>query len=207
MERERKIKRKSLSKKRATEKTQGKTKALDSQTSSQVNLRVAVSQMNFVVGDFEYNANRIENCLKDATKFGADLILFPELALTGYPPEDLLLKDDFIAKNKKFLKHLALSVKGIVAVVGYVEKVKKSLYNSAALLHKGKVVGNYRKMILPNYGVFDEKRYFVEGDEPTCFVMNGIKIGLTICEDIWDCLLYTSPSPRDRQKSRMPSSA
>ena len=186
MERERKIKRKSLSKKRATEKTQRKTKALDSQTSSQVNLRIAVSQMNAVVGDFKYNVNRIQSCLKEATKFRTDLILFPELALTGYPPEDLLLKDDFIAKNKKFLKHLALSVKGIVAVVGYVEKVKKSLYNSAALLHKGKVVGNYRKMILPNYGVFDEKRYFIEGIEPTCFVMNGIKIGLSICEDIWE---------------------
>ena len=131
MERERKIKRKSLSKKRATEKTQRKTKALDSQTSSQVNLRIAVSQMNAVVGDFKYNVNRIQSCLKEATKFRTDLILFPELALTGYPPEDLLLKDDFIAKNKKFLKHLALSVKGIVAVVGYVEKVKKSLYNSA----------------------------------------------------------------------------
>ena len=186
MERERKIKRKSLSKKRATEKTQRKTKVLDSQTSSQVNLRIAVSQMNAVVGDFKYNVNRIQSCLKEATKFRTDLILFPELALTGYPPEDLLLKDDFIAKNKKFLKHLALSVKGIVAVVGYVEKVKKSLYNSAALLHKGKVVGNYRKMILPNYGVFDEKRYFIEGNEPTCFVMNGIKIGLSICEDIWE---------------------
>jgi NAD+ synthase (glutamine-hydrolysing) len=179
MGRERKIK-------RATKKTQGKTKNIDIQTSSQVNLRVAISQMNSVVGDFEYNANRVESSLKEAQKYEADLILFPELTLTGYPPEDLLLKDDFIAKNKKTLNHLALGVKGIVAVVGYVEKIKKSLYNSAALLHKGKVFGNYRKMILPNYGVFDEKRYFVEGDEPTCFVMNGIKIGLTICEDIWE---------------------
>jgi len=183
MERERKMKKKSSSIKRATKKTQRRG-VLNSQTSSQVNLRVAVSQMNFVVGDFEYNANRIENCLKEATKFGADLILFPELTLTGYPPEDLLLKDDFIEKNKKFLRHLALDVRGVVAVVGYVEKVKRNLYNSAALLYKGKVIGNYRKMILPNYGVFDEKRYFVEGNEPTCFVMNGIKIGLTICEDM-----------------------
>ena len=185
MERERKMKKKSSSIKRATKKIQRRG-VLNSQTSSQVNLRVAVSQMNFVVGDFEYNANRIENCIKEAIKFGADLVLFPELTLTGYPPEDLLLKDDFIEKNKKFLRHLALDVRGVVAVVGYVEKVKRNLYNSAALLYKGKVVGNYRKMILPNYGVFDEKRYFVEGNEPTCFVMNGIKIGLTICEDIWD---------------------
>ena len=186
MGRERKAQRKALPMKRATKKTEGKTRILDSQTSSQVNLRIAVSQMNFVVGDFKYNANRVENCLKEASKFETDLILFPELTLTGYPPEDLLLKDDFIAKNKKLLKHLTLGVKGIVAVVGYVEKVKRSLYNSAALLHKGRIVGNYRKMILPNYGVFDEKRYFIEGNEPTCFVMNGIKIGLTICEDIWD---------------------
>ena len=111
MKRERKIKRKSFSIKRAAQKTQERRGTLDNQTSSQVSLRVAVSQMNFVVGDFEYNANRIENCLKDATKFGADLILFPELTLTGYPPEDLLLKDDFIAKNKKLLRHLALGVR------------------------------------------------------------------------------------------------
>ena len=101
MGKEREIKRKSLSIKRVTKKTQGKTKAIDVQTSSQVNLRVAISQMNSVVGDFEYNANRVENSLKEAHKYGVDLILFPELTLTGYPPEDLLLKDDFIAKNKK----------------------------------------------------------------------------------------------------------
>jgi NAD+ synthase (glutamine-hydrolysing) len=186
MRRERKIKKKILSMKRVAKKTQGKIKEQDIQASSQVNLRVAISQMNSVVGDFKYNVNCIKNSLKEATKFGVDLILFPELTLTGYPPEDLLLKDDFITKNKKTLKNLALGVKEIVAVVGYVEKVKRNLYNSAALLYKGKVIGNYRKMILPNYGVFDEKRYFTEGDEPTCFVMNGIKIGLTICEDIWD---------------------
>ena len=180
------VKRKPLSLKRAPRKTQKKAKVLDGKVSSQVNLRVVVSQMNSVVGDFNHNADRIKNCLKEAEKFGADLILFPELTLTGYPPEDLLLKDDFIAKNKKTLKQLALGVKGIIAVVGYAEKSKRNLYNSAALLHKGKVIGNYRKMILPNYGVFDEKRYFVEGNEPTCFVVNGIKIGLTICEDIWD---------------------
>jgi NAD+ synthase (glutamine-hydrolysing) len=186
MRREGKVKKKILPMKRAAKKTQKKVKGQDTQASSQVNLRVAISQMNSVVGDFKHNANCIKKSLKEAAKFGVDLILFPELTLTGYPPEDLLLKNDFITKNQKTLKNLALGVKGIVAVVGYVEKVKRSLYNSAALLYRGKVIGNYRKMILPNYGVFDEKRYFVEGDEPTCFVMNGIKIGLTICEDIWD---------------------
>jgi len=186
MRREGKVKKKILPMKRAAKKTQKKVKGQDTQASSQVNLRVAISQMNSVVGDFKHNANCIKKSLKEAAKFGVDLILFPELTLTGYPPEDLLLKDDFITKNQKTLKNLALGVKEIVAVVGYVEKVKRNLYNSAALLYKGKVIGNYRKMILPNYGVFDEKRYFAEGDEPTCFVMNGIKIGLTICEDIWD---------------------
>ena len=186
MRREGKVKKKILSMKRAAKKTQVKVKGQDIQASSQVSLRVAISQMNSVVGDFKHNANCIKKSLKEAAKFGVDLILFPELTLTGYPPEDLLLKNDFITKNQKTLKNLALGVKEIVAVVGYVEKVKRNLYNSAALLYKGKVIGNYRKMILPNYGVFDEKRYFAEGDEPTCFVMNGIKIGLTICEDIWD---------------------
>jgi len=181
-----KIEKKTLSMKSVAKKTRGKVRVSDIKTSSQVNLRVAISQMNSIVGDFKHNLNRIENCLKEAARFEADLILFPELALTGYPPEDLLLKEDFIEKNLKTLKHLASGVTGIVAIVGYVAKVKTNLYNSAALLYKGKVVGNYRKMILPNYGVFDEKRYFIEGDEPTCFVMNGIKIGLTICEDIWD---------------------
>ena len=181
-----KAKIKLLRTKRATKQTQKKEKMLASRCSSHVNLRVALSQMNSVVGDFEYNAGRIKNCLEEATKFGTDLVLFPELALTGYPPEDLLLKNDFIAKNKKILKHLASGVKETVAVIGYVEKIKMNLYNSAALVYGGKVVGNYRKMILPNYGVFDEKRYFIEGSEPVCFVLNGITIGLTICEDIWD---------------------
>jgi NAD+ synthase (glutamine-hydrolysing) len=186
MRRKTKINKKLLSVKKATKEIQEKIQVQNSGITSQLNLRVAISQMNSIVGDFKYNAQRIKNCLREATKFGADLILFPELTLTGYPPEDLLLKDEFIEKNKKTLKHVALDVKKIVAVVGYVEKEKKRLYNSAALLHEGKVLGNYRKMILPNYGVFDEKRYFVEGDEPTCFEMNGVKIGLTICEDIWE---------------------
>ena len=169
-----------------TKQTQGKTRVLGSQCATPVNLRVALSQMNSVVGDFQHNVDCIERCLKEATKFGADLVLFPELALTGYPPEDLLLKNDFVEKNTKILKHLASGIQGVVAVIGYVEKVKMNLYNSAALVYGGKVVGNYRKMILPNYGVFDEKRYFMEGSESVSFVLNGVTIGLTICEDIWN---------------------
>ena len=101
--------------------------------------------MNCVLGNFKHNKDRIESFLEEAANFGADLVLFPELALTGYPPEDLLLKNDFIEKNKKVLKHIASGVKGIVAIIGYVEKFKKNLYNSAALVYGGKIVGNYRK--------------------------------------------------------------
>ena len=181
-----KIKKKSPLIKQAKSLIKRKKKVLIGVRSSNLSLRVALSQMNAVVGDFKYNVERIENYIMEATKFKADLVLFPELVLTGYPPEDLLLKNDFIEANNKALKHISLRVKKMVVVIGYVEKVKMNLYNSAAIIYEGRVIGNYRKMILPNYGVFDEKRYFTEGHEPTCFTMNGIKIGLTICEDIWD---------------------
>ena len=106
----------------ASKNAQGKVKLITDQFALCSNLRVAIAQMNSVVGDFRYNQDCIQNCLEEATEFGADLILFPELALTGYPPEDLLLKNDFIEKNKKILKNLASRVQGIVAVIGYVEK-------------------------------------------------------------------------------------
>ncbi|MCH8156481.1 MAG: NAD+ synthase [Nitrospinae bacterium] len=151
-----------------------------------VALRVALAQINPVVGDFKHNADRVEACLKEAVRFGADLILFPELVLTGYPPEDLLLKQGFIDRNLKTLDRLASKVRKIVAVIGYAEPAKDGLYNSAALVAGGKVAGRYRKMILPNYGVFDEKRYFREGSVPCRFTLKGVTLGLTICEDIWE---------------------
>jgi len=181
-----KVKKKSPLVKQAKRLIQRKKKVLIGVRSSDLNLRVALSQMNAVVGDFQHNVERIENYIMEATKFKADLVVFPELVLTGYPPEDLLLKNDFIEANNKALKHISLGVKKMVVVIGYVEKVKMNLYNSAAIIYEGRVIGNYRKMILPNYGVFDEKRYFTEGHEPICFSVNGITIGLTICEDIWD---------------------
>jgi|TARA_B100001079_G_scaffold133960_2_gene114832 NAD+ synthase (glutamine-hydrolysing) len=180
------VKKKSTTIKQATRPTRAKKKAATTRPSSQVDLRVALAQMNSVVGDFQHNADRIKGCLEEAVQSGADLVLFPELALTGYPPEDLLLKPDFVAGNEQTLQRLAKSVKGIVAVIGYVERVKSVLYNSAALIAGGKVVGTYRKMILPNYGVFDEKRYFIEGHELVRFILNGVTMGLTICEDIWE---------------------
>jgi NAD+ synthase (glutamine-hydrolysing) len=181
-----KIKKKSPLIKQAKSLIKRKKKVLIGVRSSNLSLRVALSQMNAVVGDFKYNVERIENYIMEATKFKADLVVFPELVLTGYPPEDLLLKNDFIEANNKALKHISLRVKKMVVVIGYVEKVKMNLYNSAAIIYEGRVIGNYRKMILPNYGVFDEKRYFTEGHESVCFSVNGISIGLTICEDIWD---------------------
>jgi|TARA_B100000959_G_scaffold99306_1_gene105013 NAD+ synthase (glutamine-hydrolysing) len=212
-----KVKKKSTTIQKATRPTRVKKKAVTPRSSSKVELRVALAQMNSVVGDFQHNASRIKDCLEEAALSGADLVLFPELALTGYPPEDLLLKRDFVAGNEKALQRLAKDVKGIVAVIGYVERVKTDLYNSAALIAGGKVLGTYRKMILPNYGVFDEKRYFLEGREPVRFVLKGATMGLTICEDIWqeegpgkqlcgagqaDVLLNISSSPYYKGKGK-----
>jgi len=173
MKHARKIKKKSTAKKT-------KKRALE------VGLRVALAQINPVVGDFKYNAGRIETCLKEAVRHRADLVLFPELVLTGYPPEDLLLKQGFINRNLKALDRLVSKVKGTVAVIGYAEQARTGLYNSAALIAGGRVVGRYRKMLLPNYGVFDEKRYFKEGATPVKFTLKGITLGMTICEDIWE---------------------
>jgi NAD+ synthase (glutamine-hydrolysing) len=153
---------------------------------SETVLRIALAQMNSMVGDFDYNANKIKGHLKQARKMGADVILFPELAITGYPPEDLLLKDSFLKQSHKTLEKIASHTKGLTAVVGFAEKRGNAIYNSAALLCDGKHVGTCRKMLLPNYGVFDEKRYFQEGSTPVRFALKGATLGITICEDIWE---------------------
>jgi NAD+ synthase (glutamine-hydrolysing) len=153
---------------------------------SETVLRVALAQMNSMVGDFDYNANKIKNHLKQARKMGADVILFPELAVTGYPPEDLLLKDSFLKQSHKTLEKIAPHTRGLTAIVGFAEKRGNAIYNSAALLFDGKHVGTCRKMLLPNYGVFDEKRYFQEGNTPVRFALKGATLGITICEDIWE---------------------
>ena len=149
-------------------------------------LRIALAQMNSMVGDFDYNANKIKNHLKQARKMGADVILFPELAITGYPPEDLLLKDSFLKHSHKALGKIVSHTRGLTAIVGFAEKHGNAIYNSAALLCDGKHVGTCRKMLLPNYGVFDEKRYFQEGSAPVRFALKGATLGITICEDIWE---------------------
>jgi NAD+ synthase (glutamine-hydrolysing) len=149
-------------------------------------LRVALAQINTTVGDFKGNSAKIKSSLQQARKAQADLVLFPELTFTGYPAEDLLLKKDFIQRNLDALYKVAGVTKGLTAVVGYVEQTKTALFNSAALISDGRILGTCRKMLLPNYGVFDEKRYFEAGTQPFLFTYNGLKLGLTVCEDIWE---------------------
>jgi NAD+ synthase (glutamine-hydrolysing) len=149
-------------------------------------IRVAVGQINCTVGDLEGNAAKIKEAFRGAALSQADIVLFPELALTGYPPEDLLLKPKFIRDNLDRLDSLAKSLFGAVAVVGFVDCKGKDIYNAAAVIYEGKVQGVYHKMLLPNYGVFDEKRYFTPGKAPAVFSLGNIAFGVNICEDIWD---------------------
>ncbi|HYM69332.1 MAG TPA: NAD+ synthase [bacterium] len=146
--------------------------------------RVAMAQINTTVGDFEGNTRRIIERLQDAQALGADIVSFPELAVPGYPPEDLLLKADFIQENLSSLEEIAKHATTTAAVVGFADS-GDHLYNAAAVLHEGRIAGVYRKMRLPNYGVFDEKRYFQPGTESPVFVIHGVPVGVTICEDVW----------------------
>jgi NAD+ synthase (glutamine-hydrolysing) len=148
-------------------------------------LRVALAQINPTVGDTRGNAHKISDYIARARDEGAALVVFPELALTGYPPEDLLLKTSFLDAARVALRELAAETQGIVAVVGYPEKAE-DVYNTAAVLADGDVVATYRKMYLPNYGVFDEQRYFQSGAEAAIVEVNGVPIGISVCEDIWE---------------------
>jgi NAD+ synthase (glutamine-hydrolysing) len=148
-------------------------------------LRVALAQMNATVGDIAGNARKIAGHTAAARDQGAALVVFPELSLTGYPPEDLLLKTAFLEEAGAALEDLAAQTHGIVALVGFPERAE-DVYNSAAVLADGEVAAVYRKMYLPNYGVFDEQRYFQSGAEAALFELNGIPIGISICEDIWE---------------------
>ncbi len=147
-------------------------------------LRISLAQINPTVGDLDGNSAKIIEYIKKAKGQGADIVAFPEMAVTGYPPEDLLLKPHFIKDNLETIERIRDETKGITAVVGFVEGGKE-IYNAAAVLHDGDLSAVYRKMYLPNYGVFDEERYFKRGKEPVIVVLNGIRIGINICEDIW----------------------
>ena len=146
--------------------------------------RVAMAQINPTVGDFEGNTRKIIERLDEAQALGADIVSFPELAIPGYPPEDLLIKTDFIQENRDCLQEIARHATRSVAVVGCIDSGEQ-LYNAAAVLAGGRIAGMYRKIRLPNYGVFDEKRYFQPGTEAPVFVVRGVPVGVTVCEDVW----------------------
>jgi NAD+ synthase (glutamine-hydrolysing) len=148
-------------------------------------LRAALAQINTTVGDITHNAEKIADSIARAREAHAHLVVFPELALTGYPPEDLLLKTHFLQAARHALDELATEVSDIVAIVGFPE-ADDDVYNAAAVLADGRVAGVYRKMSLPNYGVFDEARYFQAGEHPAVIEVNGTKVGLTVCEDLWE---------------------
>jgi NAD+ synthase (glutamine-hydrolysing) len=150
-------------------------------------MRLALCQMNAIVGDIAGNAERIREGARAAADAGADLVLFPELAVTGYPPEDLLLKEHFLADTASALRELAGDIGdiGIVAVVGFPERAE-DVYNSAAVLAEGSVHAIYRKNYLPNYGVFDEQRYFQSASVGAVIDIGEARVGLTVCEDIWE---------------------
>ncbi len=144
-----------------------------------------MAQVNPTVGDLPGNASLILSYAQKALDQRADLVVFPELAVSGYPPEDLLLKPAFIEDNLKALDGLSREIKGLTAVVGFVDRAQGGICNAAAIIHDSEVAGVYHKMNLPNYGVFDEKRYFIAGKEPLNFVLKGVTMGLGVCEDIW----------------------
>ncbi len=143
-----------------------------------------MAQINVVVGDLDANAAKIIEWMDKAREMEADIVTFPELALTGYPPEDLLLKPQFVDANLEALEAVARSVTGLTAVVGFVDR-RDDIYNAAAILSEGQVAGVYHKAYLPNYGVFDEFRYFQVGRLSPLVQIGEARIGLSICEDIW----------------------
>ncbi len=147
-------------------------------------IRIAMCQINPTVGDFEGNIKKIIEFIDNAEKYSPDIIVFPELAITGYPPEDLLLKPQFIEDNLKALKEVQRYVDDFVAIVGFVDK-KNDIYNSAAIIYEKEIVDIYHKMYLPNYGVFDEYRYFQAGTRYPIYDIDSVLFGVNICEDIW----------------------
>src|SRR3989338_6413620 len=178
-------------------------------------LRIALAQINTTVGDISGNQKKIIEYIHKAQAQNADIVAFPELAITGYPPEDLLYKEYFIRDNLKALQALVKHVRGIAVVVGFVNVDKyKRLFNAASVITQGRIKGIFHKKDLPNYGVFDEKRYFKEGDIRNVYSIRKLTVGINICEDIWkkegihkweaqagsDVLINISSSPYDLEK-------
>ena len=148
-------------------------------------LRVALAQLNTTIGDFEGNRELILAAARRADEMGADVVAFPELAITGYPPEDQLLRPAFIEEAEAHLQALAADAAGLPPLVVGCLDFTSHLYNAAAVIHGGEVLARYHKQRLPNYGVFDEERYFQPGDETLVCTIGGVEVGITICEDAW----------------------
>jgi NAD+ synthase (glutamine-hydrolysing) len=145
-----------------------------------------MGQLNLLVGDIDGNAVKLIRAANRARdEIGGDLIVFPELALTGYPPEDLLLRADLLERSEKGLAAIARAVHGVDVIIGHPHRRGDRLYNAASVVHNGKIIATYLKQFLPNYGVFDEKRYFAPGNKPCVIDIHGVPVGVTICEDVW----------------------
>ena len=179
-------------------------------------MRIALCQLDFTVGDISGNIRKVLDAMAKCRDYGAEIFIFPELALSGYPPEDLLFKKDFIRDVKMGLEKIAGEVREELLIIGFPEQSGDDLYNSAAILNNGRIAGTYKKACLPNYGVFDEKRYFTPGSDLVLLDCNGLRIGVNICEDIWvspgvteqlsacgaDLIVNISASPYHRGKIR-----
>ena len=158
--------------------------------------RLALAQVNPTVGDIIGNTKIVLERIEEAREYQADLVAFPELMLTGYPPEDLLLKSSFIRDNQSALAKVISAAKGITVVTGFVDSVGNNIYNAASVAHDGQLVGTYHKIHRPNSGVFDELRYFKPGNICPVYNINGVNVGINICEDIW---LPQGPVPVQRE--------
>ena len=149
-------------------------------------LRIAVAQFNATVGDLTGNVERIVKCATEAKARGAQVLLTPELALSGYPPEDLLLRPDFYRACCRALNDLASRIDGVAVIVGHPEEHDGRCHNAATVIENGRKIAVYRKIRLPNYDVFDEKRYFEPGADACVVTLGGVRCGITICADIWE---------------------
>ncbi|MDP9083242.1 MAG: NAD+ synthase, partial [Pseudomonadota bacterium] len=149
-------------------------------------LRCVMAQLNLVVGDVDSNTSRIVAAANEARdRLHADVVMMPELAVSGYPPEDLLFHSGMRLQVARSLERLRMEVRDIALIAGYPEYVGSKIYNSAIVIRDGAVLANHRKACLPNYRVFDEKRYFTPGTEPTIVELQGVKVGVLVCEDVW----------------------
>src|ERR1700680_5051956 len=159
-------------------------------------LRCVMAQLNLVVGDVDGNTSRIVAAAKLARDQHANVVLVPELAVSGYPPEDLLFHSGMRLQVGRSLERLKQEVRGITLIGGCPEYVGTEIFNSAVVIRDGAVIANHRKACLPNYRVFDEKRYFTPGTDPTIIEVHGVRVGVLVCEDAWD----SAPARQAREK-------